>query len=277
MPYTRSYRSRPRRTYRRKKTYKAVNKYAQRKQINSVARQVRILRAQSRKLIKLGSAENSVEIKNPCTCIELTDLNKLSRIFDDQGGSYASTNSKLYLDKLNVDMKISPGTEWSQVDMTVFIVSLKSASARDVLHDTGGMVTFQKEIDYWDWTSMLGAPQGMTMLNLRRFNIHMAKRVYTSRLTTVAPQTTNGTTSGQLNYSYYPDSGVTEQHRIYKKINLVGRNWSVKNSCGPWTALDNDTKDPTGRLWILIFNNNYATDGEYPMLNYTNIITAHEM
>lgn len=279
MPRYHRSKSTTRRRYLKKRAakYRSTNKYAQRKQIRSVARQVRILRAQSRKLIKLGSAENSKQISNPVTVVEFTDLTKLTRIFDDTGASYESTKSKLYLDKLNVDMKIHPATEWSQVDMTVFIVSLKPASARDVLNDTNNMTTFQNEIDYWDWSNPLGVPHGHTLLNLRRFNVHMIRRISTNRLTTVQATQTNGTTSGQNEYKYYADSGYEKQHRIYKKLNLVGKNWAIKNSSGPWTSLDNNTMDPTARLWLLIFNNNYSTDGEYPVLDYTNMITAHEM
>lgn len=280
MPRYHRSKSTTRRRYSKKRAakYRSVNKYAQRKQIRSVARQVRMLRAQSRKLIKLGSAENSKPIANPVTVVEFTDLTKLTRIFDDTGASYESTKSKLYLDKLNVDMKIHPATEWSQVDMTLFIVSLKPASARDVLNDTNNMTTFQNEVDYWDWSNTLGVPHGHTLLNLRRFNVHMIRRISTGRLTTVQAVHVDGSTNGGThNFAAHPDSGYEQQHRIYKKLNLVGKNWAIKNSTGPWTALDNNTMDPTSRLWLLIFNNNYSTDGEYPVLDYTNMITAHEM
>ena len=183
MPYSKSYRSRPRRTYRRKKTYKSTNKYAQRKQINSVAKQVRTLRSQSRKLIKLGSAENSLTIQNPVKVIEFTDPALLSRIFDDTPTAYQSLKSRLYLDKVNLDFTIQPATEWSQIDMTVFIVSLKKNSARDVLADTSNMSSFQVDRDYWDWSNALGVPSGHTLLNLRRFNVHYVKRVHTKRIT----------------------------------------------------------------------------------------------
>lgn len=275
MPYSKSYRPRSKRTYRSKKTYRSTNKYAQRKQINSVAKQVRTLRSQSRKLIKLGSAENSLQIQNPVKVIEFTDPALLTRIFDDTPAAYQSLKSRLYLDKVNLDFTIQPGTEWSQIDMTVFIVSLKKNSARDVLSDTSNMSSFTLERDYWDWSNSLGVPSGHTLLNLRRFNVHYVKRMHTKRITTVQATTTNGTTSGQNEYKYYPDSGAESQVRKHVKLNLVGK--SFYNSSGPWHQLTKDTVNPTSRLFMLIFNNNYSSDGEYPVISYTNMVTAHEM
>ena len=125
---------------------------------------------------------------------------------------------------------------------------------------------------------ILHQAHGHTLINPRRFNVHMIRRISTGRLTSQVKNNQDGTSVNSYSeLKVFPDAGLEQQHRIYKKLNLVGKNWCIKNSAGTWNQMTSDSMDPTARLWLLIFNNNYSTDGEYPVLDYTNMITAHEM
>jgi len=275
MAYAKSYKKTTNYTYNNKKRFKSVNKYAQRKQIINVSKQVSLLRNQSKKTIKLGIAANGVSIANPCTVVHLTNPGNLARIFDDAAGSYVSTKQRLYLDKFNLDLNIKPATEWSTINMTMFIVSLHKASARDVLADTSDMTSFTNGRDYYDYSNLAGVPQGQTLLNLKRFKIHMVKRFQTRRLATVVAFNTTSTALHAAESKQFPDTGVEQYMRTYKKFSLIGKSWF--NSSGPWTELSGANLEPSTRLYLMIFNNNYSSDGQYPVADYTGMLTAHEL
>ena len=159
---------------------------------------------------------------------------------------------KLNIAKLNLDFQISPHTEMSEIDYTIFLVTPKS---NKVMRETSGMQNF-----YQTSNQDYAFNNGITFMNPKRYTIHKVWRCNTRAIRTLIA-TPNSTSGASL-------KSVRRYHSMPFKHTL-------RNSTGTWKQIDNDEIPISSALTLIAFNNNSAVDLEHPSLKFTAHFTCY--
>lgn len=164
-------------------------------------------------------------------------------------------SNRLFDKSMTIQLKFSCGNELSNVNYTMFLVSLKdSANDGDMFDPTTGDLELDPGVHY---NPNVSTQLGQVMLNRKCFNIHYYKRF---TIGNNGSALTQATAQGQL-----------KSERIFtikKKLN----NWITNPTGDVWGNMAT-ARDPSKQYYLLIFNDDNTLDLEYQNLAY-NIVRA---
>jgi len=149
-----------------------------------------------------------------------------------------------------LDYVIFNNNEMSNIDMKLFIVSLKKEASSKLNFGTG-VLTLTEGDDYVRNNSITTYGQGWSFLNPRVFNIHYEKKLIIGN-NGVASYGATGT----------GNSSVRGTYRAGKNVHM---NMTVKNPHAAVSSLIT-SYDPAQCYFMLLFNDNSALDGENPQI-----------
>ena len=159
---------------------------------------------------------------------------------------------KLTIAKVNLDFQISPHTEMSEIDYTIFLVTPKN---NKVMRETSGMQNF-----YQTSNQDYAFNNGITFMNPKRYTIHKVWRCNTRAIRTLIA-TPNSTSGASL-------KSVRRYHSMPFRHQL-------RNSTGTWKEIENDEIPISSALTLIAFNNNASIDLEHPSLKFTAHFTCY--
>lgn len=164
-------------------------------------------------------------------------------------------SNRIYDKSMTIQMKFSCGSELSNVNYTMFLVSLKdAANDGDMWDPTTGDLELTPGVHY---TPNVSSTLGQVMINRKCFNIHYYKR-FTIGNNDVA--LTTATARGQL---------LSE--RIFTIKKKLGH-WITNPTGDVWGNMST-ARDPSKQYYILIFNDDNSIDIQYQNLAY-NIVRS---
>lgn len=245
MPYKRSYKSRPKRTmrkrlYRKKNTITALSK--------SISRINRTLRQKSPPLLLTRSFTTGMA--NPLVSYGLDQYPSMTPVF---GTATDDLECNRVLDKsdvmdITVTLESPVNNEEETINFTAYIVQLKDAIAGNY---SSGALALTNSVHYVSAPN----PGGHALLNLKYFKILKSKKFtlsnYGAALSLSAGQTQFGTTQ-----------------RWTWKLN---QKRLVQNPTGNFAA--SAPVDPSQARFLIIFNDNSIVDGESPTI-YVNHVKS---
>lgn len=151
------------------------------------------------------------------------------------------------------DFIFTPNNEMSNVDLSVFVVTLKDEAS--ALYDKStGALTLTEGLHYA--INDLQTDAGQTYLNPKCFNIHLTKRWIIGNNNIAS----NGPTG----------TGNTSVTGVKRRALTIKCNQMQYNPAGNVQSLK-VSQDPSKQWYMLIFNNNSSADFEFPQVYY-NII-----
>lgn len=233
-------------TRRSSPTKKVVKKTTSTKKRAPVSKQLRVLKAQVKKLNKV-SYEKVETFSAPAQSVSITSLwhsfslsNNLNSLFPVWG--YNATDlancDKAYLNRKNIMVSIRQANEPNLIRYTMFLVSLKDQGADSTTFDPAtGNLTLANITHY----TQLGTDQ--VRLSPRFFNIHAVRR---------------------FTMGYEGSAGPTADTRSERRFRfkITPKQKLIQNPKGNVFANPAFTfpKDPSQNYFIVIFNDNSSAD-----------------
>lgn len=220
-----------------------VNKLA--KKVNRIAKAVK----EGVETVYLN-ANGSNTLSTNFLGINLCDWSTQSPVFDDDPteSAYARCN-KFTWKSMKLDLIYDCNNEYENVDLTTFIVSVKDEASK-IYDKATGVLTLTSGLDYK--RNSATSNSGQVYLNPKVFNIHYVKR------SIIGNNSQNPTTAGNSTEMKY----IRRRIAIKLKVNKICKN--------PYGDIDLLTcnPDPSKQYYLLVFNNNLATDLQYPLLDW---------
>lgn len=226
----------------KKKTYKrgkrntsAISKLS--KKVDSIAK---LARAGVQTIYT--QADGVAAISRPMTYMNLCDFSTFDPVFGSDPVDYQSVN-KWTLKSQTIDMSLNASNEMANIEMSIYLVTLKDDSNR-VYNKETGVLTLVEGLDY----SMSGANFIQTILNPKVFNVKWKKHLLIGNNNS---SLVNSTAVGPRAYKrFHKRFIVNTQYR-----NIYGNVYALKAS-----------QDPSKQRFLLIFNDNQTGDLENPVL-----------
>lgn len=188
--------------------------------------------------------------------VNLCDWSTQTPVFDnDPSASAYSKCNKFTWNKLKLDLIYDIGNEYSNVDITTFLVSIKDEASK-IYDKTTGVLSLTSGEDYK--RNSATSNSGQVFLNPKVFNIHYVKRMI------MGNSGQNPNTNGNSTEMKY----IRRRQTISLSIGKVCHN--------PYGDIDLLTcnQDPSKQYYLLVFNNNLSIDGEYPLLDFNLLNTV---
>jgi len=225
------------------------------KEIKKVARKVKNEGAEIQHLQHRGLIST---VARDYTYLNIMDMTIARPIFGTAGADYNLCN-KWQHKYIDFDLLLSYGNETSNVDMTAFVVSLKSDAAGIYNPITGTLATLTEGIEYANVNTLPNA--GLCYLNPKLFTIHKQKRFAIGNNAAASSGVASGTAGG----TYVKNvMRWTFKMKVNKELrNPVGNVASLAGSPSPMT-----------QYYIILFNNNISADFEYPDMTYNIVHTV---
>ena len=147
---------------------------------------------------------------------------------------------KINISKVNLDFHLSPHTEMSEIDYTIFLVTPKN---NKVMRETSAMNNF-----YQTSNQDYAYNNGIVFMNPKRYNIHKVWRCNTvaQRTLVATPNSTSGT--------------ALKTFRRHMKMSFRHQ---LRNSTGTWKQIENDEIPISSALTLIAFNNNLGVELKY--------------
>lgn len=255
--------------YGRKKAFRKFGKYAKKKtygkykkyNVGVLAKKVKkIQREMTKKRIPLYLMNNGASITSNLT--QPYTIQKLCKFSDDTPIFGTDANdlegSKVLFKsitlKINVDLENLSETEEETTRIEMFIVSLKD-EANDIFNVANGDITLTSGIHYWQF-GPTGVPNGgYAYLNKKYFNIIKHKRF---QLTNYGASLAVSGAQNEYGSNWHYDCKIP----INKVINAPMSNSTNQT----WKTLA-CPRDPSENYYVIWFNDNFTTDGEFPRSN----------
>lgn len=181
--------------------------------------------------------------------------------------SDASKLSKVVINTQWVDLAITGGSEPSPLYHTAFLVQLQEGCASQVYNETVKMTTLFRTLDYATPPNAAGIDSGFgPYLNNDRFKI--LKRL---EFSTLGP--TQGWPGGPSGNDG-PGLGAAVR-RTQFKINYGNTVLTSTGNDASQINLNYDEIDPHKKRFIILFSDNDLTDGEYPNVALSSLVTGY--
>jgi len=206
--------------------------------LNKVAVQKQFLNASGN--ISLAAPANFINLLNYPACVS---------IFGTSGVDYTTTNKWIHK-KSKMDFVFSASNETANIDINMYVVSLKD-EANHAYDKTTGSLTLVSGQDYV--INIASNNAGQTVLNPKVFNTHYQKRIIIGN--------NNVAITEQTQYT---------RRRVYHTLNM---NKTIINPIGNVSSLV-ASQDPSKQYYVLFFNNNSNIDSEAPTVEYN---ITHEL
>jgi len=236
------------------------------KQVNRIARAVRKVPqthyvTYSKSDLAMGRQYMAINLSNYSTGGNSQTVQTYGYTYRPAGAlTFGSTtadleSNRIYDKSMTIQLKFSCGNELSNVNYTMFLVSLKdSANDGDMWDPTTGDLELVPGTHY---TPSVSSTLGQVMINRKCFNIHYYKRF---TIGNNGSALTSATARGQL---------LSE--RIFTLKKKLG-NWIYNPTGDVWGNMAT-ARDPSKQYYLLIFNDDNAGDLEYQNVAY-NIVRS---
>lgn len=238
------------RVYKKRPTLKLKKKVTP--SITTLARKVNSLTKATKDAYEIQFLQNRgllSNISNDYAYINIFNYNNCRSIFGTVGGDYSVCNKWRYVNS-KMDLIFDMGNEYTNIDYSLFIVSIKD-SANTLYDKTTGVITLSDGIHYASNDVVSNA--GQTILNPRMFNIHWQKRLLLGN---------NGYSPATSTATLGQGMGIVRRYSYTLKIDKV-----IQNVSGNVSSLV-VSQDPSQAYYLLIFNNNASTDLEWQRCSY---------
>lgn len=178
-----------------------------------------------------------------------------------------TSRSKCVINTQWVDLSITGGTEPNPLYHTVFLVQLQEDCAEQVYAETASMSSLVRDVDYvTPLNGLLDSGYGAYM-NSSRFKI--IKRM---EFSTIAANI--GWPGGPPSDNSGAGLGAAVR-RTQFKINYGNTVFKSSGSGSSLQSLEYSELDPSKKRFLVIFNDNALTDGEYPNIAVSSLITGY--
>lgn len=264
-----SRRFRKRTGLRPKKTIKATstNMYKLAKQVKSLVRKER-KNHQYLNFVQRSNQNVQATLTNPANIVNLCNYSDIStgQIFGSSANDIEGNRMchKSISMTMEFDLANYGGiNEEGKVQFSVFLVSLKDNIGSSFNTLTGDL-QLTEGVDYvanrQGVPASSGVRGGFVMLNKKRFTIH--KKKY---FTLDNKETALGSPSAQ------------HQYGTYKRFNWkVKPNMLIVNPAGDWSQIQT-ALDPSKQYYLLVFNDNSASDLEWPQMQVAAVHTIQTL
>lgn len=237
---------------------KLTKKYTFKKKTNSSKPVVKSLVTQVAKIkkqLKQGTeiqhlyGSYSTTVAADYYALNLCNYNALVGCFGSSGNDYNFVN-KWKSNYFLIDLMLNANNEPNDVNMSLYIVSLKDSASR--LYDkASGVLTLASVNDYIMNTA---SSLAQTLVNPKEFNVHWSKKLIIGN-NNIAGFAPTGTGDDTVKNTYRKLIKIRTGHMVYNPISDV-------------KSLTCD-QDPSKQYYLLVFNDNIATDVESPSINVT--------
>lgn len=245
------------RNYRVRKTYRTARKVYRKNTLTKIKKQVRML---TKKVSHNTATQHLTEqianisiVDSPYVAYNLTNWTLKGNVFATQSADWQNSN-KLYHKRMTLDCQVNAGNERDLIGYRAFLVTLRdNANVPSRWNSGTGGIQLNNNLDF------VQSPAGEGLINPKVFKIWKVKSFYTTSQGSTAAATGNAGDRCIKRWKW----------NVYPKHTVYNPSGSVSTMVTSY--------DPSKAFYIIILNNNYASDLESPIFTcqaYHSVVAA---